>query len=55
MLTFIGLAMTALFWLPWLMKGVGAFVSMFGPAAKLANANIQKNPRRIAATGRHCS
>ena len=33
------------------MKGVGAFVSMFGPAAKLANANIQKNPRRIAATG----
>ncbi len=51
MLTFIGLAMTALFWLPWLMKGVGAFVSMFGPAAKLANANIQKNPRRIAATG----
>ena len=50
MLTFIGLAMTALFWLPWLMKGVGAFVSMFGPAAKLANANIQKNPRRIAVT-----
>lgn len=51
MLVFVGLAMTALFWLPWMMKGVGALVSLCGPAAKLANANIQKNPRRIAATG----
>ncbi|RSX49574.1 ABC transporter permease [Bifidobacterium castoris] len=51
MLTFVGLAMTALFWLPWLMKGVGALVSLCGPSVKLADANIQKNPRRIAATG----
>mgnify|MGYP000116914262 CR=1 FL=1 len=50
-LTFIGLAMTSIFWLPWLMKGIGSLAGLFGPSAKIANANIQKNPRRIAATG----
>ena len=39
------------FWLPVLMRGVGALVSMCGPSAKVAHANIQKNPRRVAATG----
>ena len=33
------------------MKGVGALVALSGPSAKMAHANIQKNPRRIAATG----
>ena len=33
------------------MRGVGALVSMCGPSAKVAHANIQKNPRRVAATG----
>lgn len=50
-LAFIGLALTAIFWMPKLMKAAGAFVSLFGPSAKLADANIQKNPRRISATG----
>lgn len=51
MFSFLGLALTAIFWMPWLMKGAGALVSLCGPSAKLADANIQKNPRRIAATG----
>ena len=50
-LVFLGLVLTATFWLPVLMRGVGALVSMFGPSAKVAHANIQKNPRRVAATG----
>ncbi len=51
MFSFLGLALTAIFWMPWLMKGAGALASLCGPSAKLADANIQKNPRRIAATG----
>ena len=50
-LVFLGLVLTATFWLPVLMRGVGALVSMCGPSAKVAHANIQKNPRRVAATG----
>lgn len=48
---FLGLALTAIFWMPLLMRGVGALVSHIGPSAKIADANIQKNPRRVAATG----
>ena len=33
------------------MKGVGALASLTGPSATVAHANIQKNQRRIAATG----
>ncbi len=51
MFSFLGLALTAIFWMPWLMKGAGALAALCGPSAKLADANIQKNPRRIAATG----
>ncbi|WEV65265.1 FtsX-like permease family protein [Bifidobacterium sp. ESL0764] len=50
-LLFIGLALTATFWLPVLMRGIGALVAHVGPAAKIADGNIQKNPRRVAATG----
>ncbi|MDF7641402.1 FtsX-like permease family protein [Bifidobacterium sp. ESL0784] len=50
-LLFIGLAITATFWLPVLMCGIGALVAHIGPSANIANANIQKNPRRVAATG----
>ena len=50
-LVFLGLVLTATFWLPVLMRGVGALVSMCGLSAKVAHANIQKNPRRVAATG----
>ncbi|MCI1798180.1 MAG: FtsX-like permease family protein [Bifidobacterium tibiigranuli] len=48
---FLGLALTAASWLPKLMKGAGTLVSWAGPSAKIANANVQKNPRRVAATG----
>lgn len=50
-LIFLGLVLSAAFWLPVLMRGVGALVSLAGPSAKVAHANIQKNPRRVAATG----
>jgi putative ABC transport system permease protein len=48
---FLGLALAASSWLPMLMKGVGALVAKIGPSATIANANVQKNPRRVAATG----
>lgn len=48
---FLGLVLSATFWLPVLMRGVGALVALSGPSAKVAHANIQKNPRRVAATG----
>ncbi len=50
-LIFLGMVLTAVFWLPALMKGVGTLVSLARPSAKIAHGNIQKNPRRIAATG----
>ncbi|MBW3092313.1 FtsX-like permease family protein [Bifidobacterium sp. 82T10] len=50
-LIFLGLVLSAVFWLPVLMRGVGALVALAGPSAKVAHANIQKNPRRVAATG----
>lgn len=50
-LIFIGLVVTAAFWMPLLMRLGGAFAALFGPAAKIAHANIQKNPRRVASTG----
>ncbi|WEV47368.1 FtsX-like permease family protein [Bifidobacterium sp. ESL0690] len=50
-LFFLGLVITATFWLPVLMRGVGALIAHIGPSAKIADANIRKNPRRVAATG----
>lgn len=50
-LIFIGLVVTAAFWMPLLMRLGGAFAALFGPSAKIAHANIQKNPRRVASTG----
>ncbi|MGN0109962.1 MAG: ABC transporter permease [Bifidobacterium sp.] len=50
-LIFIGLVVTAAFWMPLLMRLGGALAALFGPAAKIAHANIQKNPRRVASTG----
>ena len=46
-LVFLGMVVTAVFWMPTLMKGVGALASLTGPSATVAHANIQKNPRRI--------
>ena len=50
-LLFIGLLLCASRWLPWLLRGAGVLVSRVGPASAVAAANIQKNPRRVAATG----
>lgn len=50
-LVFIGIIMTAIFWMPLAMKATGAIMALCGPASKVANANVQRNPRRVAATG----
>ncbi|KAA8821723.1 ABC transporter permease [Bifidobacterium vespertilionis] len=50
-LFFVGLLLSAVRWMPALLKGVGALVSHCGPSATIAAANIQKNRRRVAATG----
>ncbi|PLS30829.1 ABC transporter permease [Bifidobacterium margollesii] len=50
-LVFLGLIISAVYWLPRALYGAGALVSLAGPSAKVAHANIQKNPRRVAATG----
>ena len=50
-LVFVALVLSAAFWMPRLMRGVGSIVAKAGPSATIAHANIQKNPRRVAATG----
>ena len=50
MIFFLGLLLCANRWVPLLLKGVGALVAHIGPASTIATANIQKNPRRVAAT-----
>ena len=50
-LVFIGIIVTATFWMPFAMKATGAIMALCGPASKVANANVQRNPRRVAATG----
>lgn len=51
MVVFVGVLLSSSRWMPWLLKGIGAIVSHTGPAATVASANIQKNPRRVASTG----
>ncbi|NMM99478.1 FtsX-like permease family [Bifidobacterium sp. DSM 109958] len=50
-LFFIGLLLSAVRWMPALLRGVGALVSHCGPSATIASANIQRNRRHVAATG----
>jgi putative ABC transport system permease protein len=50
-LLFLGLIISAVWWMPVLMRGAGALVSASGPSAKIAASNVAKNPRRVAATG----
>lgn len=50
-LVFIGIIITATFWMPFAMKATGAIMALCGPASKVANTNVQRNPRRVAATG----
>ncbi|MGO3357927.1 MAG: ABC transporter permease [Bifidobacterium crudilactis] len=51
MMFFVGVLLCSSRWMPWLLKGVGALLSHIGPATRIASANIQKNPRRVASTG----
>lgn len=50
-LVFLGLVLSAVFWLPRLIDGFGWMVAHAGPSSAIARANIAKNPRRVAATG----
>ncbi|KGM11023.1 hypothetical protein N869_03030, partial [Cellulomonas bogoriensis 69B4 = DSM 16987] len=48
--SFVGIVLAAVFWVPWLVRTTGRWVSRGGPAARLAVANTSRNPRRTAAT-----
>ncbi|MFT8592785.1 MAG: FtsX-like permease family protein [Bifidobacterium sp.] len=50
-LCFISMLMTSRLWIPAMLKAVGAVISHIGASSTLASANIQKNRRRVAATG----
>lgn len=50
-LLFLGLILSAVWWMPVLMRGAGRLASACGPASKIAASNVAKNPRRVAATG----
>jgi putative ABC transport system permease protein len=46
----VGVVVGAVFWLPKVAAGIGGLLGSAGPAARLAVANTQRNPRRTAAT-----
>ncbi|WP_314688798.1 FtsX-like permease family protein [uncultured Bifidobacterium sp.] len=50
-LAFLGLTVTAVFWMPWAMRLGGMVASWSGPSGTVAAANVRRNPRRVAATG----
>ncbi len=49
-LSFLGLVMSAVLWVPGVVAAVGSGFSRMGASAKLATANIGRNPRRTAST-----
>ncbi|GGC11042.1 ABC transporter permease [Cellulomonas carbonis] len=49
-LSFVGVLVGAVFWVPGVVGRVGALLGRTGPAARLASANAVRNPRRTAAT-----
>lgn len=49
-LSFLGVVLSSVLWLPRVAAGLGALVARTGPAARLAVANTLRNPRRTAAT-----
>jgi putative ABC transport system permease protein len=48
--SFVGLLVSATFWMPRVVAGVGALAGRFGMPARLATANTGRNPARTAAT-----
>jgi len=49
-LSFVGVLVGAVFWLPRVVALAGRLVGMSGPTSRLAAANTLRNPRRTAAT-----
>lgn len=49
-LSFVGVLVGAVFWVPRVVGAVGGLLGRSGPAARLAAANAVRNPRRTAAT-----
>ncbi|CAM3868870.1 ABC transporter permease [Isoptericola cucumis] len=49
-LSFVGVLVSAVFWLPRVVALAGRLVGASGPTARLAAANTLRNPRRTAAT-----
>jgi putative ABC transport system permease protein len=49
-ISFVGIAVSAVFWLPRIASWSGRLVGLTGPTARLAAANTLRNPRRTAAT-----
>ncbi|GAB3090574.1 ABC transporter permease [Isoptericola nanjingensis] len=49
-LSFVGVLVGSVFWLPRVVALAGRLVGMSGPTARLAAANTLRNPRRTAAT-----
>lgn len=49
-LSFVGLVVGSVFWIPAVAAGIGALLSRTGASARLASANTLRNPRRTAAT-----
>lgn len=49
-LSFVGILLAAVFWVPPLVRGAQGLVGRFGPVPRLAAANTTRNPRRTAAT-----
>ena len=49
-LAFVGVVLAGVFWLPALARLAGRLVGISGPTARLATANMLRNPRRTAAT-----
>ena len=48
--SFVGVLVGAVFWVPLMVALVGRLLGKAGPAARLASANTVRNPRRTAAT-----
>ena len=49
-ISFVGVLVGAVFWVPRVVGAVGRLLGSAGPSAQLAAANITRNPRRTAAT-----
>lgn len=49
-ISFVGLIVSAVLWVPGVVAGVGKLFERFGASAQIATANVRRNPRRTAST-----